>query len=151
VGVTGFDLPGVAEVFLAHAERRGLGDRVSAMAGDFNATAFPEGAFDRAVLANVVHLEPPESARDLVARVAAALRPGGDVVIVEPSHGGTPARDRAVAVYGLHLTMRTDRGQAYDLALLDELLRSAGLVPQEPVALGSAPGVLVAAIGRRPA
>lgn len=149
--VTGFDLPGVAEVFLAHAERRGLGDRVRAMAGDFNETALPGSAFDRAVLANVVHLEPPESARDLVARVAATLRPGGDLVIVEPSHGGTAARDRAVAVYGLHLTMRTDRGQAYDLALLDALLRSAGLVPQGPVALGSAPGVLVAAIGRRPA
>jgi 2-polyprenyl-3-methyl-5-hydroxy-6-metoxy-1,4-benzoquinol methylase len=149
--VTTFDLPGVADLFLSRAAARGLGDRADALVGDFNATELPAEAFDRVVLANVIHLEPPARARALIARAAAAVAPGGDLVVIEPIGRETPARERAAALYALHLAMRTREGWAHRQPEITEWLRDAGLAIEAPVELEGPPSAFLGIVGRRPA
>jgi 2-polyprenyl-3-methyl-5-hydroxy-6-metoxy-1,4-benzoquinol methylase len=149
--VTTFDLPGVADLFLARAAARGLGDRADALVGDFNATELPAGAFDRVVLANVIHLEPPPRARALIARAAAAVAPGGDLVVIEPVGRETPRRERAAALYALHLAMRTREGWAHRPPEITGWLRDAGLAIEAPVELEGPPEAFLAIVGRRAA
>jgi len=149
--VTALDLPGVAEVFLELAARRGMADRTSALTGDFHEVRPPAGAFDRAVLANVVHLEPSARARALIARTAETLGPGGDLVVIEPVMQDTPTQRRAAAVYALHLVMRTRDGRAHGVQEIEGWMREAGLEVEEPVVLEGPPTALVAVVARRPA
>lgn len=147
--VTTFDLPGVADLFLSRAAARGLGDRADALVGDFNAAELPAGAFDRVVLANVIHLEPPARARALIARAAAAVAPGGDLVVIEPVGRETPRRERAAALYALHLAMRTREGWAHRPPEITGWLRDAGLAIEAPVELEGPPEAFLAIVGRR--
>jgi SAM-dependent methyltransferase len=147
--VTTLDLPGVADLFLSRAAARGLGDRADALVGDFNTIAFPAGAFDRVVLANVIHLEPPPRARSLIVRAATALAPGGDLLVIEPVGRETPRRERGASVYALHLAMRTREGWAHRQPEITEWLRDAGLEVEEPVALEGPPAAFLAIVGRR--
>lgn len=104
--VTGLDLPTTCEVFRQEADRRGLGERTSSIAGDYHRAALPDRAFDRVVLANVLHLESPARAEELLARAAGAVAPGGDLVVVDvlPTGADETALDRAA--YALHLALR---------------------------------------------
>jgi SAM-dependent methyltransferase len=87
----------------------------------------PSEAFDRILLANVLHLEPPHSARSLLRRMTAALAPGGELVVIDALAGGDPARDRARSIYALHLAMRTRRGRVHSRAEVERWCREAGL------------------------
>jgi len=125
--VTALDFPAVLKAFRQRAAEAGLLDRTDTIAGDFHAVEIPALRFDRILLANVLHLEPPERAAALVRGMAAALAPGGELVIVDVISDGTPERERARAVYGLHLALRTQQGRAHPLSDLRAWLTEAGL------------------------
>jgi SAM-dependent methyltransferase len=144
--VTALDFPKVLQAFRIQAEHMGLSDRIGLLPGDFHCVVIPEDRFDRIVLANVLHLEPPEQAAALIGRVAAVLLPGGDLVIVDMLGDGTPVGERAQAIYGLHLALRTREGKVHPLSDLQAWVEQAGLFPDEVIALGTpqAMGALVA-------
>lgn len=139
--VTGLDLPKVLVAFCRQAEQMGLADRIETLAGDFHHVELPPGRFDRVVLANVLHLEPPEQAAALIRRTVSSLVGGGDLVIVEMLGDGTPAGERARAVYALHLALRTRRGRTHTLSDLRAWVEQAGLMPGEAMRLGIWPGM----------
>jgi ubiquinone/menaquinone biosynthesis C-methylase UbiE len=139
--VTGLDFPTVLQAFRIQAEHMGLSDRIGLLPGDFHGVTIPEDRFDRIVLANVLHLEPPEQAAALIGRVATTLRRGGDLVIVEMLGDGTPVGERARAIYALHLALRTRQGKVHTLSDLQAWVEQAGLIPGEVIALGTPPGM----------
>lgn len=144
--VTALDFPTVLQAFRIQGEHMGLSDRIGLLPGDFHTVAIPEDRFDRIVLANVLHLEPPEQAAALIGRVATVLLPGGDLVIVDMLGDGTPVGERAQAIYSLHLALRTREGKVHPLSDLRAWVEQAGLLPDEVIALGTPQGmgVLVA-------
>jgi len=144
--VTALDFPTVLQAFRIQAEHMGLSDRIGLLPGNFHCVPIPEDRFDRIVLANVLHLEPPEQAAALIRRVATTLLPGGDLVIVDMLGDGTPAGERARAIYGLHLALRTQEGKVHPLSDLQAWVRQAGLITGDVIELGIPPGmgVLVA-------
>jgi SAM-dependent methyltransferase len=148
--ITAIDLPQVLPAFEERAERLGLRGRVELVAADYHAMELPSEAFDRVLLANVLHLEPPRSARSLVRRVAAALAPGGELVVIDALAGGDPARDRARSIYALHLAMRTRRGRVHPRAEVEHWCRDAGLGEGELITLSGPARALGALIHRRP-
>ena len=139
--VTALDFPNVLQAFRIQAEHMGLSDRIGLLPGNFHCVAIPEGRFDRIVLANVLHLEPPEQAAALICRVTAALLPGGDLVIVDMLGDETPAGERARAIYGLHLALRTREGKVHPLSNLQAWVKQAGLVPEDVIELGTPRGM----------
>jgi SAM-dependent methyltransferase len=146
--VTALDLPDVLPAFLERADRHGLADRVDATPGDFHSSELPVAAFDRIVLANVLHLEPPSRARSLMLRSARALMDGGELVVIDCVDEGEPVRRPARAVYALHLAMRTNEGRVHPRAEIERWARDAGLSEGELVALDARPWSLAALVHR---
>jgi len=144
--VTALDFPTVLQTFRIQAEHMGLSDRIGMLPGNFHSVTIPEDRFDRIILANVLHLEPPEQAAALIGRVATTLLPGGDLVIVDMMGDGTPVGERAQAIYALHLALRTRGGKVHPLSDLQAWVRQAGLITGDVIELGTprGMGVLVA-------
>jgi 2-polyprenyl-3-methyl-5-hydroxy-6-metoxy-1,4-benzoquinol methylase len=139
--VTALDFPTVLQAFRIQAEHMGLSDRIGLLPGNFHCVAIPEDRFDRIVLANVLHLEPPERAATLIRRLTTALLPGGDLVIVDMMGDGTAVGERAQAIYGLHLALRTREGKVHPLSDLQAWVELAGLVPEDVIELGTLRGM----------
>ncbi|MCB9687238.1 MAG: class I SAM-dependent methyltransferase [Alphaproteobacteria bacterium] len=126
----------------ARAEAAGLGARFSATAGSLFDVDLAALASERVVCANVLHLFRPERAREAVRRLASAVLPGGDLVLVDAlvddPHG---AADRAA--YALQLRLRQPEGTVHRGPWLLDAVRDAGLVPEpivvlpEPAGLGA--------------
>jgi ubiquinone/menaquinone biosynthesis C-methylase UbiE len=148
--ITAIDLPEILPAFEDRAESLGLSGRVELVAADYHPIELPSEAFDRVLLANVLHLEPPRSARSLVRRVTAALAPGGELVVIDALGEGDLARDRARSIYALHLAMRTRRGRVHPRAEVERWCHEAGLGEGELVTLSAPPRALGALIHRRP-
>jgi ubiquinone/menaquinone biosynthesis C-methylase UbiE len=148
--VTAIDLAQVLPAFEERAESLGLCDRVELVAADYHSMNLPSEAFDRVLLANVLHLEPPHSARSLLRRVTAALAPGGELVVIDVLLQGDPARDRARSIYALHLAMRTRRGRVHPRAEVERWCRDAGLSEGELITLNAPARALGALIHHRP-
>jgi SAM-dependent methyltransferase len=142
VRATGLDLPSVLESFTARAGALGLADRVAIIPADMHEAAIPAGAFDLAIIANVLRLEPPERAARLVQRVAAGVAPGGALLVVDTLAAGTPERDRARAVYALHLGLRTRTGQVHPAATITSWLVDAGLARVDAIDIANGAGGL---------
>jgi hypothetical protein len=87
--------------------------------------ALPPAAFDLAIMANVTHLETAAGNRDLFERVRRALRPGGEIAVIDvfPAQpdGALPA-----TLYALGLALRTTGGRVHSAAELQEWLAAAG-------------------------
>ncbi len=139
--VTALDFPNVLQTFRIQAEHMGLSDRIGMLPGNFHVIEIPEDRFDRILLANVLHLEPPEQAAALISRVATTLLPGGDLVIVDMLGDGTSVGERARAIYGLHLALRTQEGRVHPLSDLQAWVRQAGLITRDVIELGTPRGI----------
>jgi SAM-dependent methyltransferase len=137
VRVTGLDLPGTAERFLERAAALGVAERTAAIRGDYLTVEHAPCAFDVALFAHVLHLEPPDRAAALLRRHVAALAPGGIAVIVD----ALPAQDRAgsfLSAYGLHLALRLPGARPHAHDDLRGWLRDAGLPAAQHVVLDDA-------------
>lgn len=146
--LTALDLPRVLPAVRARAERLGLTDRVELLEGDFATVAVPARAFDRVVVANVLHLEPADAARSLLARLVRSLRPRGVLIVIDVMARDTPALDRAFAAYALYLALRVRGGCPHEEATLRRWLREVGLREARRLDLSGVPSGLSALVAR---
>jgi ubiquinone/menaquinone biosynthesis C-methylase UbiE len=123
--VTAVDRPAVLEVAQETAEQLSLADRLTTLPGDFHELPLPQGMFDLAVIANVTHLEDPERTGRLFVAAREALKPTGELLVVDVLPGD-PQGDLPRALYELGLALRTENGRVYSAQHLETLLRDAG-------------------------
>jgi demethylspheroidene O-methyltransferase len=112
-----FDLPDVVAQAALPAD-------VARHGGSFRADDLPKGA-DAISLVRVLYDHADDTVRGLLARVHAALPPGGRVLIVEPMSGGArpdPQTDVYFSVY----TLAMGTGRTRSAAEISALLRAAG-------------------------
>ena len=123
--MTALDWPGVLAIAQKAAAEAGLQERFATIAGDYHRVALPEAAFDLAIVANVTHLETAAGNRDLFERLGRALRPGGEIAVIDvfpiQAAGALPA-----ALYALGLALRTTSGRVHSAADLQDWLAAAG-------------------------
>lgn len=95
------------------------------VAGDYHEVD-PGGPFDRVVLANVLHLEPPARASRLLRRAAGWTRPGGELVVVDTllRNAGNAL---TVSSYALHLGLRIQGSQVHDAMTVAQWAADVGL------------------------
>lgn len=148
--VTGLDLPKVLDVFVAQAQTLGLAERIELLAGDMYQVELPQSFFDIVLIANVVRLESAAKARQLIARVASAVQPGGWLVVVDAIAGGSAEKEWNRAIYALHLGLRTRIGGVYSAQTIHGWMQEAGLTAVTELDFGVTPGALGALIGQRP-
>lgn len=147
--VTGLDLPSVLDAFSARAAKMGLQERTTCMPGDMWQIELAPERYDLVMIANVLRLEPAEKAELLVARVAASLRRGGTMVIVDALAGGSPSRELARSVYALHLGLRTRLGRVHSPTEIRAWLAAAGVPDIKTIDCGLQIAAIGAMIGRK--
>lgn len=142
--------PGLRAVILdlpqavKHAEpilaREGMGDRVTYRAGNALTDNLGTQAWDLVFIASLVHHFDERTNRDLVRRIARALRPGGILVIQDfmrlqkPGEGGQTG-----ALLELYFALTSQSG-TWSLEEIAGWQQEAGLLPRKPLRLLSLPG-----------
>lgn len=123
------DLPGSARVGREIVSGAGMEDRVHHVEGDmFEADL--GGPHDGALCFNIVHHQTPEQARELFARVRAALRPGAPLCVLELYDRPDGQKSDSGSILGLffHLTSGAD---TYTVEQVSAWLRDTGFGPAD--------------------
>ena len=134
--------------FEARAAELGLGKRVETLPGDVHTVPIPSHTFDLVLIANVLRIEEPAQAQHIIERAAEALTPNGELVVIDAFGDGSPASEKALAIYALHLAMRTARGRVYTVREVQTWLSGAGLGATRALALPSEMGPVGAVFAR---
>ncbi len=142
--VTALDLPPVLEAFRSAAQADGVRHRL--VAGSYHEVEL-DPTYDRVILANVLHLERPDLAQNLLTRASGWLAPGGTLVIVDAFP--FPEAELHLCTYALHLGLRIQGGEVHAEGTLRAWCEAAGL---ETTPLLHLPGEmpLGALVARRP-
>jgi SAM-dependent methyltransferase len=108
-----YELPHVCPIASDKIAAAGLGDRIGVVPGDFVSDALlPEG-FDVILLSQVLHGQDELANRKLLAKVFAALPPGGVLLICELLLNDARTGPRAAALMGMNMLVGHIGGQNY--------------------------------------
>lgn len=121
-----FDRPSSRPLAEGLAARLGVAGRVTFAAGDYHSDPLP-GTFDAAWLSQILHAEDPEVCARLVAKAAAALEPGGLLLIHEFLLTDTEDGPLFPALFALNMLAGTEGGQSYSEREVREWMERAGL------------------------
>ncbi len=119
-----FDLPAVAERATSAFAAEGLAAQISAHGGNFLADPLPVG-YDLMTLVRVLHDHDDAPASQLLRNIAAALPPGGRLVIAEPMAETKGAETIGDAYFGLYL-WAMGSGRPRSARAIRAMLKSAG-------------------------
>lgn len=137
------DLPGVAARARLRLSEQGLADRVSVHSGDFTSDPLPSGA-DVMSLVRILHDHDDGAAQALLCKIAAALPPGGRLIIAEP-FAGTCGSETVGGYFAFYL-FAMGSGRPRTPAEIGAMLRNAGFRGwrQLPTDMPLATGLIVA-------
>jgi len=123
--IVALDWQNVLRITTENAQKFGLADRFSTIAGDAFAVDFGQN-YDLVLLPNILHHFSPAKNTELLAKCHRALNPGGTVAIVE----FVPNEDRISppmpAAFSLTMLCGTPEGDAYTYAEFHDMLTNAG-------------------------
>ncbi len=135
------DLNEAVEHAAALLAREGLGDRVVHRAGDALAEDLGTEDWDVVLLSQLVHHFDEPTNRELIRKIAGALRPGGALVILELIRLQSPKkRGQLGGLLGLYFAL-TSKSGSWSFQEMAGWQRDAGLVPKKPIRFRLSPGV----------
>ncbi|MBI2954683.1 MAG: class I SAM-dependent methyltransferase [Chloroflexi bacterium] len=137
--VTLVDLPAVLPVAQEAVVKAGLEAQFYYVGGDFFDVDWGSASYDLAFAGNVCHLFDEAANRRILARLYEALRPGGQLAVVDVVRSEQIHASRSVALYALGLFLRTRNGQVYPFSTYVAWLRDAGYEGVERIDLTGAP------------
>jgi len=119
------ELPQVAPIAEEHIAEAGLSDRIEVRAADVTRTPI-DGAFDVAVLRNVLQTMSAEQARQALHHVGQAVAPFGVMMIIGFILDDTRLTPPVAAAYDLFFISAYEHGEAYTVGEHREWLEAAG-------------------------
>lgn len=121
-----FDLPGTLKITELFVREAGLDERIKLLSGDYRTDAIP-GTYEVIFLSNIIHGEGYHENERLIAKLAANLKAGGQMVIkdhiLDDSHAWPPVG----AVFSMLMLLTTQSGRCYAFAEVQAWLEKAGL------------------------
>jgi ubiquinone/menaquinone biosynthesis C-methylase UbiE len=130
-GVTFQDFPGVLEHTKQYVKRHGLEKRCDYLPGDLKQADFGGDRYDVAILGNIVHSEGEASSRDLFRRLHRALRPGGQLAVIDLLPNEERTGPAWPVVFALNMLVNTADGDTYTLDEYRRWLTEAGFARVE--------------------
>ncbi|MFH8984960.1 class I SAM-dependent methyltransferase [Streptomyces varsoviensis] len=136
-----FDLPDAVRHAAPLLAEEGMGDRVRHQAGNALTDDFGEACYDAVVIIGVAHHFSDEQNRELTAKVARALRPGGVYTVAEfPAASGGGRTQQLAALRDFYFALASESG-TWSPAQIASWQRAAGLRPAKPVRLAASGGL----------
>ena len=135
--ITMHDFPGVLEHTREYVRRHGLTDRCDYLSGDLEHVDFGADRYDVALLGNILHSEGEASSCDLLRRLHRALRPRGQVVIIDLVPNDERTSPPYPLIFALNMLVNTEMGDTYTLAEYTRWLTDAGFGHIETADVGS--------------
>ncbi|MDA8427770.1 MAG: methyltransferase [Geobacteraceae bacterium] len=129
-----YDLPTTRIFAESTIERFDLSGRISFAAGDYHVDPVPAG-FDVAWLSHILHADGPAACRALLRTAAAALKPGGMLLLQEFILDDAKDGPLFPALFSLNMLLGTESGQAYSERELFAMMTEAGLTEVHRLAL----------------
>lgn len=113
----------------------GLQDRIELVEGDYSRGELGSG-YDAALLFNVIHQQQADENLELVRRAAAALAPGGRLLVLDDLGASKPSRsfDHFSKLFSL-ICYHTLGAQNHDADAVTAWFEACGLIPGRPVHL----------------
>lgn len=127
ITATVFDLPNVLPITRRYIKEEGLLDKVTLVAGDYNADDLGK-PYDLAFLSAIIHSNSSGQNRRLIRRAASALRGGGQVVIQDFIMDEDRVNPPLGAFFALNMLVATESGDTYTESEVRTWLKEAGLV-----------------------
>jgi SAM-dependent methyltransferase len=115
---TVLDLPPVVDVASDLIEQSPAAERVHTLPGDYHRTEFPAGQ-DAVIFFGVLHQEPAEEIARLMARAHDALKPGGQVYVMDMMTRADHSAPKFSALFAVNMALTTEHGWVFS----DEELR----------------------------
>lgn len=140
------DTPQTLEVARENAEAAGVRDRITLRPGNFLEDDLGSG-YGAVLLSNVVHIFGDETNARLVARCAAALDPGGCVIVKDFALDCDRTSPAIGALFAVNMLVNTDGGDCYTPEQVRRWFECAGLVFEAQHELAMASRLY---IGRKP-
>ena len=125
-----FDLPHVIPLARARLADSPVAGRVDFVAGDFDTDPLPRGA-DLVWLSAIIHQNSPAKNRELYARVARSIEPGGWLYIRDIVLDASRTRPVAGAMFAVNMLAGTAGGNSYSFEEIEHDLRNTGFVDIE--------------------
>jgi SAM-dependent methyltransferase len=141
------DLPEVVPLTRRYVEAAGLSGCVTARPGNYLSDGFGEG-FDLVFFSAIVHINPPDENLLLMRKAAAALNPGGRVVVQDFVMNDARTQPPFGAFFALNMLVNTEGGDTYTEAEIRTWLRKAGCPGVARIETGPHTAMIV---GRKPA
>ncbi|MBU2550259.1 MAG: hypothetical protein KKB20_17755 [Proteobacteria bacterium] len=142
-----FDFPTVLEVTREFIGKHGLSDRISTRPGDFVRDDLPSGADVISIIGNF-HGTTREEAPAVVRKAAAALAPGGALIISDHMLNDEKTGPIESALFNLFFVASSTRGYIKTPAEVAGFMQRAGL---ENIEVGEfIPGSVTRVVGRKP-
>jgi len=138
---TVLDLPEAIEHAAPLLAAEGMGDRVVHRAGDALAEDLGTESVDLVLVAQLVHHFSEAQNRELAARVAAALRPGGVYAVLDEFRPRDAKQAGQVGALLEFYFALTSQSGTWAVEEISDWQRGAGLGPRRPIRLRTAPGV----------
>lgn len=126
---------------------RGVADRFACVDGDFHTTDFGTAVYDVVVYSHIAHQEGPEDNMAIFARIRAALKPGGTLVVcdylVDDDRSGPPFP----LIFAAEMLVKSKQGGTWRRADYRGWLAKAGF---EDVSFQSTPSPATLVFARQP-
>ena len=125
------DLPAISEEARGYVARFGLSDRIECRAGDYHSDEYEAGAYDAVTIFGALHQESPAQIADILRRAHRALRPGGELLVLDMMTDSTHTAPKFSALFGLNMALTTANGWVFSDEELKGWMREAGFEPGE--------------------
>lgn len=143
------DLPSAVAQAAPILAREGMGERVSHRPGNALTDDLGASVWDVVFLSQLVHHFTDEQNRELLRRIALALKPGGVCVLLDMLRPSSPGGAGGIgAVLDLYFAA-TSRSGTWPLETMQSWQRDAGLAVEKPIHLRTLPGAAMI-VGRKP-
>jgi SAM-dependent methyltransferase len=122
---TVFDLPDIVPITRRYVDEDGFADRIDIVTGDLTRDELGRG-FDLVFISAIVHSFPPDENRRLMKKSAAALNPGGQVVVQEFLMNDDRTGPLSAALFALNMLVATPAGDTYTESEVRSWMTDAG-------------------------
>jgi 2-polyprenyl-3-methyl-5-hydroxy-6-metoxy-1,4-benzoquinol methylase len=120
------DLPGVLAVTRGIVDQEGFGNRIHLRPGNYLTSDFGSG-YDAVLLSGMMHRETAADCQLLLRKAAAALNPGGRIVVSDVFFDDARKTTPPFAVqFALHMMLTSDHGSAHAKTEMADWMRQVG-------------------------